>query len=136
VVVAPSLDAEDTVRKFKAKHKIEYPLLAGAESSATAYQVQSYPFMVLVGKDRKVLWRANFEDAQLEGLIREALKAKDPDADKAAAAPAALTVFVMKDGTKIKAQKVMDAGEEYSIKDENGKFLTVKKADITETIKP
>lgn len=140
MIVGPSLDAEATVKQFKAKHNIDYPLLAEARLSATAYRVTGYPFLVLVGKDRKVLWCANFEDDKLQGLIAEALKAPDPDEGKAApnaagGGDAKLTVYVLKDGTRVKAQKVVDAGEEYSIKDENGKFRTIKKTDVAEVVK-
>jgi hypothetical protein len=139
VVVAPSLDAEAKVRLFKAKHKIEYPLLAGANASANSYLVPSYPFLTLIGKDRKVIWRANFKDAKLEDAIVAALKAPTPEGAKAPAAggggEGSVPVYVLKDGTRINAVKVMDAGEEYSIKDENGKFRAVKKTDVSEIIK-
>ena len=140
MVVGPSLDAEATVRQFKTKHSLEHALLSDADASAKAYLVDSYPFLFLVGKDRKVLWRANFEDDKLEGLIVQALKAAEPEAAAktgGATAPAAggLTVYVMKDGTKVKAQKSMDAGDEYSIKDEFGKFRTIKKSDVSDVQK-
>jgi hypothetical protein len=135
VVVAPSLDAEATVKQFRTRHSIEYPQLCDADATAKAYAVNSYPFLFLVGKDRKVLWKANFEDEKLEELIVAALKAPEPEsktATPAAGAAGGLTVYLMKDGTKVKAQKTMDAGDEYSIKDENGKFRTIKKADVSE----
>ena len=48
--------------------------------------------------------------------------------------PASVTVYVLKDGRKIVAYKVLDAGDELSVKDENGKFVLIKKAEIQQTI--
>jgi len=39
-------------------------------------------------------------------------------------------VFILKDGTKIIAVKVVDAGDEYSVKKEDGKFQTIPKESI------
>lgn len=74
MVVAPSLDAEDGVKKFKEKHKIEeYALLSDARPTATAYGVKGYPTMFLVGKDGKVAWKGHFEDDSLHQAIEAAL---------------------------------------------------------------
>ena len=69
VVVAPAPEAEDAAKQFKAKHNIDYPLLAGAQKTTQAYQVRAYPMMYLVGKDGKVAWKGNFEDALLHKAI-------------------------------------------------------------------
>jgi len=49
---------------------------------------------------------------------------------------AAMPVYILRDGRRIRAAMVMDLGEEYSIKDEAGKMHTVKKADVAEIQKP
>jgi peroxiredoxin len=82
VLVGPSLDAEATVKTFKAKHEIGYPLLAGAAKTAHAFGVQAYPTIFLVGKDGKVIWKGHFEDEVFIKKLEEALGA-------GAAAPAA-----------------------------------------------
>jgi parallel beta-helix repeat protein len=51
------------------------------------------------------------------------------------AVPAGTTVYILKDGKRIVAQKVVDAGDELSIKDELGKFIMIKKSDIEEVKK-
>lgn len=138
MIVGPALDAEAQVRAYKAKHQIKFPLLAGAEPAAKAYLVSGFPMMYVVGKDRKIVWAGHFKNASLEPAIEEALKAPAPDGAKpggAAAkdAPAAsLPVYVLKDGRKIAAKTVMEAGDEYLIRDENGKMTTVKKDDVVE----
>lgn len=77
MVVAPSLDAEAKVKKFKAQHKIEeYALLSDARATATAYGVRAFPTMFLVGKDGKILWKDHFENAALHTAIESALAAK------------------------------------------------------------
>lgn len=77
MLVAPSLDAEAGVKKFKEKHKIEeYALLSDAQNTAKAYGVQGYPTMFLVAKDGKVLWKGHFEDDELHKAIETALAAK------------------------------------------------------------
>jgi peroxiredoxin len=77
VLVAPSLDAEAGVQKFKEKHTIEYPLLAGARKTAMqTYGVQGYPTMFVVGKDGKVLWKGHFKDDEFIKVIEKALEAK------------------------------------------------------------
>jgi WD40 repeat protein len=42
--------------------------------------------------------------------------------------------YVLKDGNKIGAVQTVDAGDEMTIKDEAGKFHTIKKADIEKTV--
>jgi hypothetical protein len=142
VIVGPALEAEAQVRSFKAKHKIEFPLLSDAQAAAKSYLVTGYPMMFVVGKDRKIVWQGHFKDAKFEPAIEAALKAAAPTADaKADAKPEAketpaaapnLTVYVLKNGTKITAKTVMEAGDEYVIKDENGKMSTVSKDDVIE----
>lgn len=78
VVVGPSLDAEATVQRYKTAHALNYPLLANASALARAYDVRTFPFLILVGKDGKVLWRSNFKDETLNAAIESALKAKTP----------------------------------------------------------
>lgn len=77
VLVAPSLDAEDGVQKFKDKHKIEYPLLAGAKKTAmVSYKVQGFPTMFIVGKDGKVAWKGHFKDDEFIKVLEKALAEK------------------------------------------------------------
>jgi parallel beta-helix repeat protein len=45
------------------------------------------------------------------------------------------TIYVLKDGKKIAAAKIVDAGDELSIKDNHGQFHLIKKSDIEQTIK-
>lgn len=140
--MGPALDAEAQVRAYKAKNKIDFPLLSDADPASKAYLVPGYPMMYVVGKDRKIVWRGHSKDDKLEPAIEAALKAEGGDEGKAkegaakdaakdAPAPA-LPVYKLKDGTEIKAKTVMDAGDEYVIKDDKGKFTTVKKDDVVE----
>jgi peroxiredoxin len=77
VVVAPSLDAEASVKKFKKRHKIEeLILLSNARPAAKAFGVRAFPTMFLVGKDGKILWKGHFENPKLHKTIEGALSAK------------------------------------------------------------
>jgi len=77
VLVAPSLDAEAVVKKFKEKHKIEeFALLSDARDTAKAYGVTRYPTALLVGKDGKVLWKGHPAASDLSSAIEAALAAK------------------------------------------------------------
>lgn len=76
VIVAPSLDAEDGVLRFKEKHKIEYPLLVSARKSAAAYGVRGYPTIFLIGADGKVIWKGHHKDSKLLEAIEAALGKK------------------------------------------------------------
>jgi peroxiredoxin len=78
VVVGPSLDAEATVQRYKTAHALSYPLLSNSSALARAYDVRTFPFLVLVGKDGKVLWRSNFKDETLNTAIESALKSRTP----------------------------------------------------------
>jgi hypothetical protein len=49
---------------------------------------------------------------------------------------AAYKIYVLRDGTEIKAYTVMKMGEEYAIKDETGQVRTVKVEDVKEIKKP
>ena len=81
MLVAPSLDAEDKVKQFKEKQKIEeYILVADTRATAMAFGVESYPMMFLIGKDGKVAWKGEFENADMHKAIEAALAAKAPDA--------------------------------------------------------
>jgi peroxiredoxin len=63
VVVAPSLDAEGVVKKFRERHGVDYPMLTVAGTTARAYGIMGYPTLVLVGKDNKVKWVGHGETA-------------------------------------------------------------------------
>jgi peroxiredoxin len=77
LVVAPSLDAEAGVKKFKEKHNItEYPLLSDAGASAQAYGVKAFPTMFLVGTDGKVLWKDHFQNEAMIKALESALPKK------------------------------------------------------------
>jgi peroxiredoxin len=76
IVVGVALDAEDAVKKFKDEHSLPYPLLAGAEKTAEAYGVQSYPTLFLVGKDGKIVWKGQMEDDLFTKRLEEAVGAK------------------------------------------------------------
>jgi len=81
LLIAPSLDAEEKVKQFKEKQKIEeYILVADSRATATSFGVESYPMMFLIGKDGKVAWKGEFENAALHQAIEAALAAKAPDA--------------------------------------------------------
>lgn len=74
MLVAPSLDAEAGVEKFKAKHKIEeYALVAGARNTAKAYGVKGYPTAFIVGKDGKILSQGHPASAAFIKQIEAAL---------------------------------------------------------------
>ena len=76
MVVAPTPEAEEAVKKFKSQYNIDYPLLAGAQKTTQAYHVRGYPMMYLVGKDGKVVWRGHFENPALYQAIETATGAK------------------------------------------------------------
>jgi rRNA maturation protein Nop10 len=136
LIVAPAPEVEAAVKQYKTAKGIEFPMLAGADSTIEAYKISGYPFLVLVGKDRKILWRGNFRNEELEPAIVAALKAPAPDAGKADAKadakPAETKVFVLKDGTKVIASKVIESPDQYTIKDEFGKFRTIDKSEVKE----
>ena len=74
IVVGPSLDSEATVRHFRELHDVGYPFLAGALNLARSFNVKTFPFLVLIGRDGRVLWQANFKDATLSAAIESALR--------------------------------------------------------------
>jgi hypothetical protein len=76
VVVAPSLDAEATVKAFRDRHNVEYPMLTSARESAMAYGISGYPTMVLVGKDNRVKWVGHHENAEFIRKLEEELAKK------------------------------------------------------------
>jgi hypothetical protein len=79
VVIAPSLDAEVSVKAFKTKKKIEeFTLVAGGHQAANAYGVESYPTIFVVGKDGKVAWKGENLNAAATQAIEAALAAKAP----------------------------------------------------------
>ena len=74
MVVAPSLDAEGAVKKFKDKHKLDTVfLLSDADQSAKAYGVRGYPHAFVVGKDGKVVWRGHPMSPEFAKSIEAAL---------------------------------------------------------------
>lgn len=56
----------------------------------------------------------------------------EPKAEPAAAG--SVTVYVMKDGRRVRSVKSVDAGDVLTVKNESGKFETLQKSDIKETI--
>jgi parallel beta-helix repeat protein len=65
-------------------------------------------------------------------------KAADPATDTVPKAepapPSSVTVYVMKDGRRVRSVKSVDAGDALTVKSESGKFETLQKSDIKETI--
>jgi hypothetical protein len=55
-----------------------------------------------------------------------------PDSDSAS--PPGFDVYVLKDGRRIAGKTVMDAGDEFLVKDSDGKLHTVAKSDLTEVV--
>jgi hypothetical protein len=127
VVVAPSVDAPMEVLDFKKRNQVAYPLLCVPAHVVEAYRVKSTPMIFLLGKDRKVVWKGHYKDRNLEPLIERALKAPVPEEPEVS-----ITVYVLKDGQKIRARTAVDGGDEYVIKDEDGKFVTIKKNEVVE----
>jgi thiol-disulfide isomerase/thioredoxin len=74
IVIGPSLDEAPTVQKFRELHGGSYPFLAGALNMAKAFKITGFPTMVLIGKNGRVLWRANFKDETLAPAIEAALR--------------------------------------------------------------
>lgn len=76
VVLAPSLDAEDSVKAFKEKHKWgdEVAVLSEARPAAKAYGVKGYPTAFVVGKDGKVVFRGHPMAKDFEKAVEDALK--------------------------------------------------------------
>ena len=73
VVVAPSLDAEGPVKQFRTRHNVKYAMLTSAGQTAHAYGVDSYPTMVLVGKDNKIKWTGHFENPDFIKILEAEL---------------------------------------------------------------
>ncbi len=80
------------------------------------------------------------QDAAAKARDDAKAKAKDDAKVKAdAAAKARLDAaptFILKDGRKLKALSSIESGESYTIKDESGKFIELKKSEIVEVQKP
>lgn len=76
VVVGPSLDAEASVKKFKGKHGIGYPLIASSKKIAAAYGVELYPTAFVVGKDGKILFKGDVDEPGCIKALESALNAK------------------------------------------------------------
>jgi len=73
IVVAPSLDEVEDVQAMKKTHGLNFPLVAGAQGSATAYGCQRFPTMFLVGRDGRVLWKGHSKDNGFYAAIESAL---------------------------------------------------------------
>lgn len=96
--------------------------------------------------DEDVPWqeRPNFswgvEDCPVCAKKQAGIKAEKKKADEAAKAEkkhddavAKAPVIILKDGTRIRALQTIDGGNEITVKDESGKFHSIKKEDIEQT---
>jgi len=66
----------------------------------------------------------------------EATETPAPSADPGTKPVAQYPVYVLANGQRITAKLVIDAGDSYSIKDENGRLTNVPKKDVVEILKP
>lgn len=66
-------DSENQINLFIEKFKPEFPILHQGESIAKQYGVYFYPTIVLIGKDGKVIYSGEFDEAKIESLIRQSL---------------------------------------------------------------
>lgn len=128
--MAPSLDAEANVLKFRNSHKAEYPMLSDARNMARRYLVRSYPFMYLVGKDSKIIWKGNFHNKEMVQLLEKALAAEGPAKKKVPT-----SVYVLNDGRRLSVVSKMKAGENFILRTTDGKMITVDGKDIKEVLK-
>jgi hypothetical protein len=63
VIVAPSLDAEDEIKEFQIKHRMDYAVLSDAVDSMVGFGVtEGLPALYIVGKDGKIIWRGSKEE--------------------------------------------------------------------------
>lgn len=75
VVSVNMYDPAGTIDTFKKKNKPEFTILTGGESIANTYGVESYPAIVLIGKDGKVVYSSSgLHDKELEDAIVANLK--------------------------------------------------------------
>ena len=80
-------------------------------------------------------WENDLEKAKI--LLNEAKAVLDHNGSRPdEREPAKLPVYVLKNGTKIKAAMAVDGGDSYTIKDDAGKMHTIKKEDVAEILKP
>jgi len=75
VVSVNMYDPVGTIDTFKKKNKPEFTILTGGESIANTYGVESYPAIVLIGKDGKVVYSSSgLQEKELEDAIVANLK--------------------------------------------------------------
>lgn len=74
MVVAPSLDAEATVKAFKSKHRMDdVAFLSDARPSARAYGVSGYPTAFVVDKSGNIAWRGHPMSPDFKAAIEKTL---------------------------------------------------------------
>jgi len=119
------------IDKYVREKGVAYQVVTGGDLKGA--NVSSIRHGFLFGPDGK-LAVDNPHGKQLEDKI-QVLLAGVVKQEKEVASPVEKKkepskTVVLKDGTKIAAEKVMDFGDTYSIKSKDGKFSTVQKADV------
>ena len=76
VVIGPSLDAEEAVEAIRKDKGVSYLMVSEAEATADKWGVSMFPFIFLVGKDGKVLWKGWEKDENLIKALEQALATK------------------------------------------------------------
>ena len=61
-IAAPSLDAEDEIKAFQTKHRMNYAVLSDAKENFDPYGVDGLPALYIVDKNGKIAWRGGSED--------------------------------------------------------------------------
>lgn len=62
VIVAPALEAEDSIKDLQSKVKMDYTVLSESAETIAAYGVEAAPALFIVGKDGKIAWSGVTED--------------------------------------------------------------------------
>jgi hypothetical protein len=62
VVVAPALEAEDSIKDFQSKTKMDYAVLSEDVDSMVAFGVDAAPSLYIVGRDGKIRWSGTSEE--------------------------------------------------------------------------
>lgn len=74
VVVGASVDPAPAVKAFKLKKGIEYAMLA--ETKTDPFQQELFPYIFLIGKNGKIIWKGDLDVKEVSEKIEAALAEK------------------------------------------------------------
>jgi cytochrome c biogenesis protein CcmG, thiol:disulfide interchange protein DsbE len=142
------------IEEFVKQNGMPYPI-GTSTTSLNDFGVSTIPVAFVI-KHGEIYWRGNPNDGletAIEAALRSnknvvpekvAVEAPKPEPKAAVVeapktAPAAPSVellhevvYVMKDGRRIEADQAVESGEEWAVKDKNGKFQMIKKSEVAE----